>query len=74
VSPDGYNIGTLCAIGTAPQKFDDQAIRLLVVGPNGNRLEYDNDLTGRQPVPCHDDCQATAKLQNGKHEENTPAG
>ena len=29
VSPEGYNIGTLCAIDTAPRKFDDKAIELL---------------------------------------------
>lgn len=29
VSPDGYNIGTLCAIDTQPRTFDAQAVELL---------------------------------------------
>ena len=29
VSPEGYNIGALCAIDTAPRKFHDNAIELL---------------------------------------------
>ena len=29
LSPEGYNIGTLCAIDTAPRKFHDNAIELL---------------------------------------------
>ena len=29
LSPEGYNIGTLCAIDTAPRKFDDKAVELL---------------------------------------------
>ncbi len=28
-SPDGFNIGTLCAIDTVPRKFDDKSIELL---------------------------------------------
>lgn len=53
LSPDGYNVGTLCAIDTEPRKFDGKSVELLnhlaelVVDELELRHQDDNDaLTG----------------------------